>query len=176
MLSTKLLDGRASWPLPTVAVPWLNAHVVYYTPVDRNALTQFYFNLIFWICSTCCSYSCGAVDNISTDSASRGPSAAQLHVCCGCRLYYYSVLSKLHQQHCSEHCCLISTTRLRSSTENLSHTVPSTRTKLRERASSVSGPTAWNSLPNDIRKITHSNTFKRHLKFYFFNHYFYMEA
>ena len=40
----------------------------------------------------------------------------------------------------------------------------------------VSGPTAWNSLPNDIRKITHSNTFKRHLKFYFFNHYFYMEA
>ena len=55
--------------------------------------------------------------------------------------------------------------------------VPPTRTKLHERAFSVSGPTAWNSLPDyDIRKITDTNTFKRRLKFYFFNHYFYILA
>jgi len=91
-------------------------------------------------------------------------------------LCYCSVLSKLHQQHCSEHCCLISTTRLRSSTENLSHTVQPARTKLGERAFSVTGPIAWNSLPYDIRKITDINTFKRHLKVYFFHHYFFMQA
>jgi len=30
----------------------------------------------------------------------------------------------------------------------------------------------WSSLQHDIRKIAHTNTFVRHLKFYFFNHYF----
>ena len=38
---------------------------------------------------------------------------------------------------------------------------------LGERAFSVTGPTACNSLPYDIRKITDTNTFKRHLEFYF---------
>ena len=66
---------------------------------------------------------------------------------------------------------------LRSSADNLSCklTVPlHTRSKLGERAFSVTGPTACNSLPYDIRKIADTNTFKRHLKFYFFNQYFYI--
>jgi len=63
---------------------------------------------------------------------------------------------------------------LRSSSDNLSCTVPPTRTKLGERAFSVTGPTACNSLPYDIRTITDTNTFKCHLKFYFLNHYFYI--
>ena len=53
------------------------------------------------------------------------------------------------------------------STDNLSYTVLPTRTKLGERVFSVTGPTAWNSLPYDSRKLTDTNTFKRHLKFYF---------
>ena len=36
------------------------------------------------------------------------------------------------------------------------------------RAFSVTGRTAWNSLPCDIRKITDTNTFKHHLKFLHF--------
>jgi len=41
---------------------------------------------------------------------------------------------------------------------------------------SVTGPTACNSLPYDSHKITVTNTFKCHLKFYFFNHYFCIQA
>jgi len=43
-----------------------------------------------------------------------------------------------------------------------------------ERAFSVTGPTACNSLLYDIRKITYTNALKHHLIFYFFNHYFYI--
>jgi len=45
-----------------------------------------------------------------------------------------------------------------------------------ERAVSVTGPTACNSLLYDIRKITYTNALKHHLIFYFFNHYFYIQA
>ena len=41
-------------------------HGVYCTLVDRNAVTPFYFDLLR-ICCTPCSYSCVAVDKISTD-------------------------------------------------------------------------------------------------------------
>ena len=83
------------------------------------------------------------------------------------REWYVTFLPPHSQQHCSEHCCLISTTRTtfihRKSV--ILYTVPPTRTKLGERAFSVTGPTAWNSLPRDIRKITDTSTFKRHLNF-----------
>ena len=45
--------------------------------------------------------------------------------------------------------------------------VPRTRTKFGERALCVSGPTIWNSLPESLRTITCTATFKRHLKTHF---------
>jgi len=38
-----------------------------------------------------------------------------------------------------------------------------------ERAFSVAGPTAWNSLPDDIRQTTDTAAFKRQLKTHYFN-------
>jgi len=61
---------------------------------------------------------------------------------------------------------------LRSSTDTFSYTVPPTVTKFGERAFSVAGPSVWNSLPADIRHITDTSDFKRHLKAHFFNLYF----
>jgi hypothetical protein len=46
--------------------------------------------------------------------------------------------------------------------------VPRTRTKMGERAFSVSGPTAWNKLPDYIRTNTDINSFKRDLKTHIF--------
>jgi len=56
---------------------------------------------------------------------------------------------------------------LRSSTDTLSYTVPTTVTKFGERAFSVAGPSVWNSQPADIRHITDTSVFKRHLKAHF---------
>jgi len=50
--------------------------------------------------------------------------------------------------------------------------VPRTRTKFGERAFCVSGPTIWNSLPEYIRTIKCTATFKRHLKTHCFKHCF----
>jgi len=58
---------------------------------------------------------------------------------------------------------------LRSSMDKFSYTVPPTFTKFGERAFSVAGPSVWNSLPADIRHITDTSTFKRHLKTHLFN-------
>ena len=47
--------------------------------------------------------------------------------------------------------------------------VPSTcRSTIGDRAFTVAGPRAWNSLPSDIRTSTLFNTFKKHLKSYLF--------
>jgi len=61
---------------------------------------------------------------------------------------------------------------LRSSTDTFSYTVPPTVTKFGERAFSVAGPSVLNSLPADIRHITDTSDFQRHLKAHFFNLYF----
>ena len=55
----------------------------------------------------------------------------------------------------------------RSATDTFSYTVPPTVTKFGERAFSVAGPSIWNSLPTDIRQITDTSDFKRHLKAHF---------
>lgn len=55
---------------------------------------------------------------------------------------------------------------LRSSTCP-TYVVPRTRTKLGERAFSVSGPVAWNALPANIRSTADSKLFKRLLKTHF---------
>ena len=34
------------------------------------------------------------------------------------------------------------------------------------------GPTAWNSVQYDIRRIVDTNSFQHHLQFHFFHHYF----
>ena len=47
--------------------------------------------------------------------------------------------------------------------------VPRTRTLMGSKAFSVSGPTAWNSLPQSIRDIKLASAFKRHLKTHLFN-------
>ena len=59
---------------------------------------------------------------------------------------------------------------LRSSANaNSRYVVPATRSKLGERAFSVAGPTAWNSLPDDIRQTIDTAAFKRQLKTHYFN-------
>jgi hypothetical protein len=52
---------------------------------------------------------------------------------------------------------------LRSATLGL-YDIPRTRTRIGSRAFSVAGPTAWNSLPQSIRDIKLTSSFKRHLK------------
>ena len=47
--------------------------------------------------------------------------------------------------------------------------VPRTKTKAGERAFSVKGPLAWNSLPVTVRQLSSLSSFKRHLKTYLFN-------
>jgi len=56
---------------------------------------------------------------------------------------------------------------LRSATLVL-YDIPRTRTFIGSEAFLV-GPTAWNSLPQSIRNIKSTFTFKRHLKTYLFN-------
>ena len=53
--------------------------------------------------------------------------------------------------------------RLRSSDGN-SYLVPRTRLKFGERAFSVAGPTAWNSLPDKLTRVVDSKKFKVELK------------
>jgi len=61
-----------------------------------------------------------------------------------------------------------STRRLRSTDSGL-YDVPRLRTKFGERAFSFSGPSAWDTLPADIRDEICTATFKKKLKtFYFF--------
>ena len=84
------------------------------------------------------------------------------------REWYVTFLPPYSQQHCSEHCCLISTTRTtfihRKSV--ILYTVPPTRTKLGERA--------FSSLARQLEthyRVTFAKSqtlvhFKRHLKFY----------
>ena len=47
--------------------------------------------------------------------------------------------------------------------------VPRTKTKAGERALSVAGPLAWNSLTVTVRQLSSLSSFKRHLKTYLFN-------
>jgi len=54
-----------------------------------------------------------------------------------------------------------------SASADLRYVVPTTRTKLGERA--VAGQTAWNSLPADIRRTTDTTAFKRQLATHYFN-------
>ena len=47
--------------------------------------------------------------------------------------------------------------------------VPRTKTKAGERAFSVAGPLAWNSLPVAVRQLSSLSSFKRHLETHLFN-------
>jgi len=54
--------------------------------------------------------------------------------------------------------------------------IPRTRTFIGSKAFSVAGPKAWNSLPQSLRDITYTATFKIRLKIHLFNNvllYFY---
>jgi hypothetical protein len=61
---------------------------------------------------------------------------------------------------------LSSSVRLRpglrsADTDTITYVVPRTRTKLGERAFLSAGPTAWNSLPESIRRDNSTQSFKR---------------
>ena len=47
--------------------------------------------------------------------------------------------------------------------------VPRSHNKLNDRAFAVAGPTLWNSLPHQLRRITSENEFKSAIKTYLFN-------
>ena len=49
------------------------------------------------------------------------------------------------------------------------YTIPRLLTKFGERAFSFAGPTAWNSLPHELRAAPTLNSFKRRLKTHLFN-------
>jgi len=73
---------------------------------------------------------------------------------------------------CPHYCCIISST---GTTFLYGHVIiysSPTVTKFGERAFSVAGLSVWNSLPADIRHITDTSVFKRHIKTHFCNLYF----
>ena len=55
------------------------------------------------------------------------------------------------------------------SASGLSYYKPWIRTKFGERAFSIAGPAAWNSLPSSLQATTNTNSFKRQLKTHLFN-------
>jgi len=73
---------------------------------------------------------------------------------------------------CQQHCPVYSSNMVQSVANSThrqglrSSTCP-TRTKLGERAFSVSGPVAWNALPATVHNTTYSKLFKRLLSFHF---------
>ena len=61
--------------------------------------------------------------------------------------------------------------RLRNS-DIVNLNIPNCNLVRTERAFSISGPTLWNSLPNDLKKCTDFYPFKRKLKTHLFKQYF----
>jgi len=55
------------------------------------------------------------------------------------------------------------------SASTTNYTIPRLLTKFGERAFSFAGPTAWNSLPHELRAAPTLNSFKRRLKTHLFN-------
>ena len=53
---------------------------------------------------------------------------------------------------------------LRSSSSSLDFSLPRLRTKFGERAFTYAGPSAWNSLPKDLRAVTDPGLFRKRLK------------
>ena len=46
---------RSNWPVTTIDASWLDAHVVYYTSIDRNAVTPLLLLLVDLFCKLLCS-------------------------------------------------------------------------------------------------------------------------
>ena len=82
-------------------------------------------------------------------------------------LIAYKALNNLMPDYISDLCIRVANNRLRSSAKNLL-LVPRSSTKFGECSFSVSGPTAWNSLPNHVRSAPSLETFKAQLKTYLF--------
>jgi hypothetical protein len=82
----------------------------------------------------------------------------------------------IHTDQCPQYLKEIVTTTATSATrsglrssDSLSYHKPWIRTKFGERAFSVAGPSAWNSLPHSLQSVTNTNGFKRQLKTHLFN-------
>ena len=57
---------------------------------------------------------------------------------------------------------------LRSASDN-KFAIPSSRLRIRDRAFSIAGPRAWNSLPSSLRHIENTLIFKKKIKAFLFN-------
>ena len=87
-------------------------------------------------------------------------------------LLMYMVHNRLSPLYISEMLAPVSSTlmhRQPRSSGSSNYTVPRTRTKLGDRASSVAGPVIWNSIPESIRSVDNVHTFKCLLKMHFLN-------
>lgn len=82
-------------------------------------------------------------------------------------LITYKSLHNLMPEYITDFCIPISDNRLRSSARGLLH-VPRSTTRFGESSFSVSGPTAWNSLPHYVKMAPSLETFKSSLKTYLF--------
>jgi len=67
---------------------------------------------------------------------------------------------------CASH--VLTDSRLRSKSRG-DFITPRTRLRFTDRAFAVSAPSAWNSLPIDIRDCSSEATFKKHLKTFLFH-------
>ena len=88
-----------------------------------------------------------------------------------CVTVYKSLLNEA-PGHLQELCMPVNMNTPRSTLRSASDgqlIVPRTKTKSGERAFSVVGPLAWNSLPVTVRQLSSLSSFKRHLKTYLFN-------
>ena len=83
-----------------------------------------------------------------------------------CLLTYKSLLN-LMPDYISEFCIRVADSRLRSSSRGLLQ-VPRSNTMFGERSFAVSGPTAWNSLPDHVKHASSLEGFKSRLKTYLF--------
>ena len=76
------------------------------------------------------------------------------------QLYDLAVINVVVTERCSD-------TRLRSSSRG-DFCIPQTNLRLSDKAFSVAGPRAWNSLPVSVRLTATKSTFFKHLKTHLF--------
>jgi len=73
---------RSNWPVTTIDASWLDAHIVYYTSIDRNAVTPLLLLLVDLFCKLL--RSCIGGDDILTD-VSLLYTASRARSVCYCR-------------------------------------------------------------------------------------------
>ena len=88
-----------------------------------------------------------------------------------CCLLTYKALNNQAPQYIANMCIKTSSSGRRSSLRSATHnilTVPRTKTKFGDRSFAVSGPSAWNRLPDSVKTATSVDVFKSRLKTHLF--------